>query len=841
MCHVNFLMKDALKKLKKLRGRTLDEARVRGAQALLARAERFGFGARLPSDAELARLVQNAPHGPEKVDAQALLEHFRRAPRTFFAAFDDAGATRAELKRRFAQDENSTLLKRAARIREGRFDLLGMSDLSFGDTIDWNFEPVAQKRAPMTHWSSIGELDAQAAGDKKIIWELNRHQHFFTLGRAYWHTGDEQHAQVFAAHLSSWMDQHTPKRGVNWMSSLEVAFRSISWLWALHFFKDSVHLTPELYARSLKYLYLQGRHLEMYLSTYFSPNTHLTGEALGLFYLGVCLPELRRAARWREVGKRVLVEQLARHVRADGVYFEQASYYHRYTADFYTHFLLLARAAGEAVDEQVAPQLLSICDHLMHLTAPDGTTPFYGDDDGGRLAPLDERAAADFRATLSTAAAIFARADYKYVASHPSEETLWLAGHKSLAAVDALEAHAPVETSRAFPDGGFYVMRDAWTRDANYFLIDCGPHGAEGGGHAHADALSFALAARGRTLLVDPGTYSYTGSREMRDYFRSTAAHNALVIDGTSSSVPDGPFSWATSARCEPREWLTRTRFDFFDGEHDGYRRLPDPVTHRRSVLFLKNDYFILRDEAKADARHRFELYFHLAPDAQPRVEGEGKNSFISARPESDSGIELHTNGGAHGRWRIEDGWVSPCYGARVAAQICVFESESEGAQEFVTVAVPRAANTQTPARVLSLMPGRASHFLEIVDAGVRDFVILNRPGNLVSEQRFTTDFAWTWVRLAEDDALQELILIGGGTRFDYEGRRVLSAPAALRFASARVVEGELHFESEASEGGAKSTNLPANSDVFMIDGRAFGLHDKLSKEGRGPVETAAI
>jgi len=807
-------MKGALKKLRKLKGRSLDELRVRAAQALAARAERLGLGARLPSDAELLRLAA----GAGAADAAELLEHFRRAPRAFFASFQDPQATREALRRRFGSGRERAVVERARRAASGRFDLLGLTDLSFGDPLDWNFEPVAGKRAPMEHWSRIGELDAGPTGDKKIIWELNRHQHFYALGRAYWHTGDESHARAFASHLDSWMRQHAPKRGVNWMSSLEVAFRSISWLWALHFFKHSPHLTPELYARALKYLYLHGRHLETYLSTYYSPNTHLTGEALGLYYLGAALPELARARRWRETGRRVLLEELARQVRPDGVYFEQASYYQRYTADFYAHFLLLARAAGEE-DERVAPALASLCDHLMYLTAPDGTTPFYGDDDGGRLAPLDDRPPADFRATLSTAAALLARPDYKFVAAEASEETLWLTGPSGLSGLDAVEAREPEAASRAFHAGGYYVMRDGWGPAADYLLLDCGPHGGAGGGHAHADALSLTLAARGRTLLVDPGTYSYTGSREMRDHFRHTAAHNTLLIDGAPSSVPDGPFSWAHEARCETRAWLSRPRFDLFEGEHDGYERLPDPARHRRSVLFLKGDYFVVRDEVSARGRHRCEFYFHFAPGAGPRLEGEGKTA--SVRVAGGAGLELHARGG-RGRWRLEEGWVSPCYGACVAAPVAVYEVAGEGPQDFVTVMLPRAAG-QAPARVLGLMPGGAAHFLEVDGGdGARDFLIVGRPGAVVSEQRFTTDFAWTWARTGEGGRLLEVVLVGGGRRFEYGGREVLSAPAPLSYAAARVAEGGLEFESG-----------PEADLVF--DGEAFGLRDNLSKGESGP------
>ena len=103
-----------------------------------------------------------------------------------------------------------------------------------------------------------------------------------------------------------------------------------------------------LFARLLQYLDVHARHLERHLSTWFSPNTHLTGEALALLHLGVLLPELRGAARWREQGLAVLHEWFPRQVRADGTYFEQATQYHRYTTEFYFHLLLLAeRSARE--------------------------------------------------------------------------------------------------------------------------------------------------------------------------------------------------------------------------------------------------------------------------------------------------------------------------------------------------------------------------------------------------------------------------------------------------------------------------------------------------------------
>jgi hypothetical protein len=815
-------MPEVLRQVKRLRGRSFDELRARAAQSLNALAERRGWSAqaRVPGDADLLGLLDRSPAGRQLRSAEDLLARFRtRESPAFFAAFADRAGTLDELRRRFGGRAEAELMGRARAIVEGKFDLLGLCGVSFGDPVDWHLEPATGKRAPLAHWSRIDYLDAEVAGDKKLVWELNRHQYFSTLGRAYWRTRDELYARTFAAHLAAWMEANPPKLGINWASSLEVAFRSISWLWALHFFKESAHLTPALYARALKFLYLHARHLETYLSTYFSPNTHLTGEALGLFYLGTLLPEFARAARWRETGKRILLAELDRHVRADGVYFEQASYYHRYTTDFYTHLLVLARANDDPVPGALELKLTALLDHLMYITKPDGTTPYFGDDDGGRLVMLDGRRPNDFRAALATGAALFARPDYKHVAVEASEETLWLLGRAGLRAFDLLDSREPADGSRAFTDGGYYVMRDGWAPDANYLLIDCGPHGTLNCGHAHADALSFELAARGRTLLVDPGTYTYTGSAEARDWFRSSAAHNTLTLDGESSSVPDGPFSWKHVARATAREWLSRPRFDYFEGAHDGYVRLPAPATHARGVLFVKGDYWIVRDRAETGGAHRYDLNFHFAPGAEPAVEADARASAaLRECPPGESGLEIFSFAEG-GEWRREDGWVSRCYGERASAPVYVFSGAATGAQEFATFLIPRAGAQAARASVREREAAGGRAF-EISLVGVRDLVLLG-DGRRVESGRWASDFEWAWVRLTLDGSAPEELILLGGSRLEFVGREIFAAGGRVKYLVARRAGDQLIVETDAA-GDFAVASLGARRAV--VNGATFEL-----------------
>ncbi|HEX8179976.1 MAG TPA: alginate lyase family protein [Pyrinomonadaceae bacterium] len=811
-----------LTKLRRLQGRSLAELRVRATQAVNALAEQRGWSrqARVPTDAELLALLDGAQTERPPRATDELLAHFRtRAAPAFFPAFADRAGTLTELERRFGARAAATLIARAQRITEGTFDLLGLRDLRFGEPIDWHLEPVSGKRAPLVHWRRINYLDASVAGDKKLIWELNRHQYFSTLGRAYWYTRDELYAATFAAHLAAWMDENPPKLSINWASSLEVAFRAISWLWALHFFKDAPQLSPALYARALKFLYLHARHLETYLSTYFSPNTHLTGEALGLYYLGTLLPEFACAARWRATGRRILLAELDRHVRPDGVYFEQASYYHRYTTDFYTHLYVLARANGDALPRVLAQKLTALLDHLLYITRPDGTTPFFGDDDGGRLVVLDERAPNDFRAALATGAALFARADYKYVAGAASDETLWLLGHEGLRAFDVLDASAPAQTSHAFADGGYYVMRDGWSPTANYLLIDCGPHGTLNCGHAHADALAFELAAHGRTLLVDPGTYTYTGSAQMRDWFRSSAAHNTLTIDGESSSVPAGPFSWKQIAQTSLSTWLSRPRFDYFEGAHDGYMRLPAPARHTRSVLFLKDDYWIVRDRIATDGLHSYALNFHFAPDAAPLLETD-----VAALPalrvdQSDkTGLSIYACA-ADGAWRTEAGWVSPCYGARTPAPVHIFTQTATGPQDFATLLIPHAAQAaRALVRVQAATGGRA---FEINLRDMRDLLLLGA-GGLCTTGEWSTDAACLWLRFAPHEVVPEELILLGGSRLALGAQEIFTAEAPVKYLSVRRVGAQLLVETDARGSLAFATLGAERAD---INGAAFELH----------------
>lgn len=797
-------MGNPLDKLKKIKGKSWEELRARGGQAFAVYSEQFGLSGKMPTDTEFAQLIDKSYFGKSPIIAEGLwVKFFKNGDTRFFPSFSRRKETVESFRNLFGEKNERWFIDKASKIVDGRFDLLGYQNLDLGSEIDWHLEPVSGKRSPLKHWKQFDELDTTETGDKKLVWELNRHQHFFTLGVAFWLTKDERYAAAFAKHLKSWMEQNPPGTGINWFSSMELAFRAISWIWAFHFFRDSDHLTPDLFHKALKFLYLHGRHIEKYLSTYYSPNTHLTGEALGLYYLGTQLPFFERSGQWRKLGEDILLAELDRQIHPDGVYFEQSTWYQKYTVDFYTQFLILKTLYGGEIEkeagEKLESRLQAALDFLMYITRPDGTTPIIGDDDGGKTVPFGRRKSDDFRAALVTGATLFERGDYKYIGGDPVPEVLWLLGLEGVRAYKALRAHVPSGTSKKFPLGGYFAMRDGWSETDNYLLVDCGEVGAISGGHGHADTLAIELAIQGKTLLVDSGTYTYHESRELRNYFRSTTAHNTLVVDKISSSEPGDKFSWKTKAEATINSLVCQERFDFFEGSHNGYERIANaPATHRRSILFLKNDYWIMRDLVEAKLDHDYALNFHLKTGTKPHIEGtEAGGFFVGQEPSNEDGWRFFTFGD-NGGWQRKESWISTNYGEKVNSPFLRYVSRGKGTQEFFTFMLPVEVGCEKPEVLETPVPGGRAFVVSY--RGYKDLVVFaDSADQVVRTEFFNTNFKAFWARLSDGEHLPEEFVMVGGTHFTLGGREIINHPNELEFASARRFGNKLNVRTSES------------------------------------------
>ena len=563
---------------------------------------------------------------------------------------------------------------RAHRLLAGRYDLLGYRGLSFAGTgaTDWHFDPVHGRRAPARFWTQVPYLDPQV-GDHKVIWELNRHQHWLALGRAAWLSGDRRYIEAIASELESWMEANPPLRGINWSSMLELAFRSLSWIWALHL-AASVDASedPAWFLDLLLGLDRQLDHVARHLSVYFSPNTHLLGEALALYVGGRALPELASAARWERTGRDILIAEIVRQVHADGGHVELSAHYHRYALDFYLLALTVARRTGDPaadVFSEVVSRLAAFC---RTIADDDGRLPSLGDDDGGMLFPICGRSPVHASDSLALAGSLLGRDDLPVGAA--PEEVLWMVGGDERALP---RAAGPASASRFLADTGYAVLRSA----AGHAILDAGRHGFLNGGHAHADALSLVLSIAGRPFLIDPGTATYTMDATVRDRFRSEVMHNTLAIAGRPQSVPRGPFHWASRTDARLDLWRLADEIDCAEALHEGYA----PLLHRRAVVRVDGALWLIADHLLGSGECEAANYWHFHPD-WTSADGSGNEHRLThadglfASLVSTAGIADRMHGDGQGL-----GWFSPAYGQVVPATTLRFSAAEEAPASRVT------------------------------------------------------------------------------------------------------------------------------------------------------------
>jgi uncharacterized heparinase superfamily protein len=147
------------------------------------------------------------------------------------------------------------------------------------------------------------------------------------------------------------------------------------------------------------------------------------------------------------------------------------------------------------------------------------------------------------------------------------------------------------------------------------------------GNHKHNDVLGFELHADGQDIFVDPGSYLYTPDPAWRNHFRSTAVHNTVAVDDAEQNrFGEGGLFWLhVDAVPHCLAWETTADSDYFAGEHNGYPRLTDPVTHRREFRMDKRGRVVeILDRFQGTGHHIFAWNFTLAPGLTARVAREG-------------------------------------------------------------------------------------------------------------------------------------------------------------------------------------------------------------------------
>ncbi len=578
------------------------------------------------------------------------------------------------------------LNREAAELLAHRLTFFDLERHDFGPTIDWNRDCKSGRRGALRFGRWVDYRDLSKVGDCKLVWEPNRHHHLVVLGRAYRATGDERYAAEVASQLEAWMIACPFGRGMNWRSPLELGIRLMNWVWALDLIRESGWPDELQRARILASVHQHVWEVTRRYSDGSSANNHLVGEAAGVFVATAYFDALDPDGRLHDESRSILVREIVRQSHEDGGTREQGLGYQMFVLQFYLVVDAVAHAIGRPLPTAFEARLERMLGFVCRLTEG-GPLPLFGDADDGRVLDLGG-SGLGWLAWLGAGAVRFDRPDLAAVAEVPSEPARWLLGRGSIARLADLRARAGAGTlkSAAMAPSGIYLLQAGTAGHGVSVIFDCGELGfGELAAHGHADALSFVLRAFGEDVLVDPGTYDYFSFPEWRSYFRSTRAHNTVEVDGVDQSTMAGPFLWGQKASARCLTWLPAPDGGRVSGEHDGYGRLSDPVTHRRT-LELAGQPSVLRilDEVDARGEHDVALHFHTA-------------ETITVAPAGDRAYELRARGGTavltldaglevEVRRGIESpiaGWVSRGYHRRSPATTIVGRTRVRGTGTF--------------------------------------------------------------------------------------------------------------------------------------------------------------
>ena len=438
------------------------------------------------------------------------------------------------------------------------------------------------------HWPDGVDWDANPYG--YIEWSIIIHffSYFKPLESAWEKTRNPKYAKGIEAILRDWMRKTPMPYGVRagglaWGHSLIVSMRAFSTLVdAFTVLCDCPETEDRTILNLLKSVYEHAVYLLKFES--FPPSNKTISEGRALLAVACSFPEFREAEAWYDAASRRLMDDMNIQVMPDGASYELTPGYQISIASWFLDAYKVAEKFGRSLDPELEAGIRRMYDWCVSINRPDFSCPSISD-----AGSLDGK----YAGALAGPGAIL-----------NIEAATWIAS-------EGEEGSVPGYTSIARRDSGYFVMRSGWDRDARYLLFEGGPYGRF---HQHEDMLSFDLYAHGLPFIVDPGITSYYPNA-WTSFYRTTEAHNTVLVDGCGQNrrartIPE----WVESAR-DKTVWRSDDRSDVAIATYDaGYAGLDASIAHRRIVMFVKPDYFLIFDELTGEGRRTYEALFHFMP-----------------------------------------------------------------------------------------------------------------------------------------------------------------------------------------------------------------------------------
>ena len=298
----------------------------------------------------------------------------------------------------------------------------------------------------------------------------------------------------------------------------------------------------------------------------------------------------------------------------DGIHMERTPIYHMVAAGVYFQCYRLCKLNDIPVPPYMEPTLEKSAQFIMSLVKPDLVhAEMIGDADRDDLTTcrccdtslyegmnltFDPYDLNEMRTYFRTWYEETGREDFRFMATAGKEGT------------------PPAQRNYKYIPAGIYVMRTGWGPEDSYFHV----HGIqlERGEVTvpHNDTGHVEIHAKGEDILTDSGRYIYNSScwKDWRHYFLSAKAHNTLYVDDHEMGTVPG-VTRTRGVRTYLHAFEENEQYQLIDISHNGYDFMDDPMFHRRRVVRLPDDVYVIEDRVTGICRedHDIRLYYNFA------------------------------------------------------------------------------------------------------------------------------------------------------------------------------------------------------------------------------------
>ena len=557
----------------------------------------------------------------------------------------------------------------ADKILNNEFGFLGILPKNLKH-IDWREDIKSGYSWPKLFYLDLREAIARdytknTGRDIRNVWELSRFNYLIPLALAYYKTEDKKYLLKWQSLIGDWLEKNPVYYGPNWILAMEAAIRATNWVFSYEIIKkkltslysqnedkeSTLHkLTPN-FLNSF-YTSLLEHGIFIFNNLEYAPvkSNHYLSDIVGLVYLGLVFQKTKQGQKWLNFAVRAIKQEIKDQVYQDGVDYELAITYHRYATELFLWSSWLLKLNEVDLGTEFWQKLKQMVNFTSSYTKPNDLAPQIGDSEDSRLHLVWENyynwEKRNHFALLKLSIYIFENEN-----NHKKNTSTLIT---------------------SFPQAGFYLIKDK-----DFYLIT-GRNKAcygKGGSHTHNDLLSFELNYEGEDFIIDSGTYCYTSNYQDRNRFRSTRAHNTVMIDGAEQDVFwKDPFFIEQKAQLKVIEISENDKEAIITLSHNGYQRVSPPIVHQRKFSFDKTTKnLIIADSFESEGKHCLEWNFHLTPEIKLWLREQSEDSQFRDLILLGKKNKLLLTAPFCLDCAIIDDEVSPSYGVKVPAKTIRF------------------------------------------------------------------------------------------------------------------------------------------------------------------------